>query len=108
MIQFLNKTQDQRIKEKWAEFDKMAKRENDKLEKKNKTIASASNDLENQKHKINKTAQNSDIEKDVLIVEPLFKTKAQISKNETANVKAPKNLQANNTQAKNLTADKNA
>ena len=45
MVQFLNKTQDQRIKDKWAQFDKMAKKENDKLEKNNKTIASGSKDL---------------------------------------------------------------
>lgn len=74
MTEFLNKTQDQRMKNKWAEFDKMAKNENDKLEKKNKTIASGSNDINLDKRKVNKTANNSDLEKDVLIVEPLFKT----------------------------------
>ena len=74
MTEFLNKTQDQRIKDKWAEFDKMAKKENEKLEKKNKTIASANNDVSLDKKNVNKTAQNSDLEKDVLIVQPLFKT----------------------------------
>lgn len=54
---------------------------------------------------MNKTAKNSDLEKDVLVVEPLFKTKIQIKKNETvakpaqvnATAAAPKNTQANIT-----------
>lgn len=103
MTEFLNKTQDQRIKEKWAEFDKMANKENERLENKNRTVASSDKAL--QKEKVNKTAKSSDLEKDVLMVEPLFKTKIQIKKNETAakpaqvnaTAAAPKNTQANIT-----------